>query len=117
MMTEPLRLLYTSVIVRYLVGDDASAQARALALIESESPLGITPTAILEASFALPAGQTVTNLWSGTYTQSGGAVTVKDAGYNGSVPAGGAVSFGFQASDSGTPGTAGNFTLNGAACT
>jgi endoglucanase len=68
-------------------------------------------------TFGLPAGQTVTNLWSGTFTQSGGAVTVQDAGYNGSVPAGGTVSFGFQASDSGTPGTAGNFTLNGATCT
>jgi endoglucanase len=68
-------------------------------------------------TFTLPAGEAVTNLWSGTYTQSGSTVTVRDAGYDGSVPAGGTASFGFQAGDSGTPGTAGNFTLNGGTCT
>ncbi len=52
-MAEPLRLLDTSVMVRYLVGADPSAQERARAVIESESPIGITPTALLEASFAL----------------------------------------------------------------
>jgi endoglucanase len=68
-------------------------------------------------TLTLPSGETVTNLWSGTYTQSGSTVTVKDAGYNGSVAANGTLNFGFQASDSGTPGTASSFTLNGAACT
>lgn len=52
-MAELLRLLDTSVIVRYVVGDDASAQERARELIESDTPLGITATAVLEASFAL----------------------------------------------------------------
>jgi predicted nucleic acid-binding protein len=53
MAEPPLRLLDTSVIMRYLVGDDPSSQERASALIESDTPVGITTTAVLEASFAL----------------------------------------------------------------
>ncbi len=63
-MAKPVRLLDTSVIVRYLVGDDPSAQGRARALIESEAPIGITPTAILETSFALRRLYGYTREWT-----------------------------------------------------
>jgi endo-1,4-beta-xylanase len=47
-------------------------------------------------------GQTVSSLWNGTVTQSGSAVTVKNASYNGTVAAGGSTSFGFNGTWSGT---------------
>src|SRR5690348_12519177 len=36
-------------------------------------------------TWSFGAGQTVTQLWNGTVSQSGGAVTVRNASYNGSV--------------------------------
>ncbi len=65
--------------------------------------------------FALPGGQTITSLWNGAVTQSGTAVTVRDAGWNGALATNGTAGFGFNANgDATTPGT---FTLNGVACT
>ncbi len=45
-------------------------------------------------------GQTITQLWSGTLTQSGSAVTVANLSYNGQTPAGGTQTFGFTANGS-----------------
>jgi cellulase/cellobiase CelA1 len=42
-------------------------------------------------------GQTITQLWSGSYTQTGGNVSVTNAGYNGNLAAGASTSFGFNA--------------------
>ncbi|WUH90766.1 glycoside hydrolase family 3 C-terminal domain-containing protein [Streptomyces sp. NBC_00433] len=46
---------------------------------------------------------TITSLWNGTLTQSGSAVTVANAPYNGAVSPGASISFGFTAN--GTPGS------------
>ncbi|WP_182881528.1 cellulose binding domain-containing protein [Microbispora sp. H10949] len=64
------------------------------------------------------AGQTVTQAWNATVTQSGAQVTAKDAGYNGSIPTGGTASFGFNGSwnDSANPVPA-SFSLNDTTCT
>jgi lysophospholipase L1-like esterase len=43
-------------------------------------------------------GQVIQQLWNGTYTQSGGTVTVKNMSYNGSLNPGGNAWFGFNAS-------------------
>nr|ARO49588.1 1,4-beta-xylanase [Streptomyces sp.] len=51
-----------------------------------------------------PGNQTVTSLWNGSYTQSGNTVTVKNASNNGSLAAGAATSFGFNAGYSGSNG-------------
>ncbi|MDX2675700.1 endo-1,4-beta-xylanase [Streptomyces sp. NY05-11A] len=48
------------------------------------------------------AGQQITQAWNATCTQSGAAVTCQNASYNGTVPDGGSVSFGFNASWSGS---------------
>jgi len=66
-------------------------------------------------TFAFPGGQTISQLWNGTYTQSGAQVTVRDAGYNAAIGTNAAVSFGFNGS--GTAATPASFTLNGTACT
>jgi hypothetical protein len=65
--------------------------------------------------FSFPSGQAVSQLWNGTYTQSGAAVTVRDAGYNAAIATNAGTSFGFNGT--GTGGVPAGFTLNGVACT
>ena len=52
-MAEPVRVIDTNVLVRYLTGDNSAMQARAQALIESDRPLGLTAVAVLEAAYVL----------------------------------------------------------------
>lgn len=66
--------------------------------------------------WTFPADQKITSAWNAKTSQSGAAVTATDLGYNGTVPAGGSVGFGFQGTGTGT-GSPAAFTLNGAACT
>ncbi|MEU9836747.1 family 43 glycosylhydrolase [Streptosporangium sp. NPDC048047] len=67
-------------------------------------------------TWSFTAGQTVTQLWSGTHTQSGSQVTVTNADYNGAIPTGGSASFGFNGSQNGSNPVPTNFALNGVAC-
>ena len=48
-----------------------------------------------KVSWTFPSGQTITQLWNGTYTQSGSSVTVSNAGYNGTLGANASTTFGF----------------------
>ncbi|WP_318272225.1 cellulose binding domain-containing protein, partial [Microbispora triticiradicis] len=69
-------------------------------------------------TWTFTAGQTITQLWNGTHTQSGAQVTVSDAGYNASIPTGGSTSFGFNGGLSGSANPVPtNFAVNGTACT
>ncbi|MGD9155219.1 MAG: glycoside hydrolase family 9 protein [Bacillota bacterium] len=61
--------------------------------------------------------QQIGNLWNGSFTQNGTAVTVSNAAHNAGIPAGGTVSFGFNISYSGTNAEPTAFTLNGISCT
>ncbi|MEV0725720.1 cellulose binding domain-containing protein [Micromonospora purpureochromogenes] len=49
-------------------------------------------------------GQQVTQLWGGSYTQIGAAVSVRDAGWNGALGADATTSVGFLGSSSGGTG-------------
>ncbi|MEX3107416.1 MULTISPECIES: glycoside hydrolase family 6 protein [unclassified Streptomyces] len=60
--------------------------------------------------------QQVTSGWNAKVTQSGTAVTAANETYNGSLPTGGSVSFGFQASYSGGNALPATFTLDGVTC-
>jgi cellulose binding protein with CBM2 domain len=62
-------------------------------------------------------GQTVTQAWNATVTQSGTAVTAVNAGYNGSLGTNGSAAFGFNGSWTGANPVPTAFTLNGVACT
>jgi endoglucanase len=65
-------------------------------------------------------GQQITSAWNAAVTQSGVAVSASNpAGHwNGAIGAnGGSVSFGFQATHTGTNARPANFALNGVACT
>ncbi|WP_433894172.1 GH12 family glycosyl hydrolase domain-containing protein [Streptomyces sp. CA-111067] len=66
--------------------------------------------------FTLPSGQTVTSAWNATVNPTSGAVTASSMSYNGSIPAGGSQSFGFQGTSTGSTASPTAFTLNGAPC-
>ena len=51
--------------------------------------------------WTFPGNQELTSLWNGSYTQSGEAVTVTSAAYDGSLPPGGTATVGFTATYSG----------------
>jgi lysophospholipase L1-like esterase len=67
--------------------------------------------------FTFTAGQSVTQLWNGSVTQSGSAVTVRNAAWNGSLATNGTVSFGFNGSWTGSNPVPSSFVLNGVTCT
>jgi hypothetical protein len=56
---------------------------------------GTAATRAWTVGWSFTAGQTLTQSWGGTATQSGTAVTVKDAGYNAALAPGAATTFGF----------------------
>ena len=63
------------------------------------------------------SGETITQLWNGSVTQSGTSVSVTNAGYNGTIAAsGGTVSFGFTGTDTGQTPAPAAFYLNGSIC-
>ena len=70
-----------------------------------------------EVRFSFGAGQTVSQLWNGSVSQSGAAVSVRDAGWNASLATGGTTSFGFNGTYGGTNPAPTAFTLYGVACT
>ena len=68
-------------------------------------------------TFTFPGNQRVTNAWGATVTQSAAEVTVRNAAWNGSLPAGATATFGFQGTYSGTNARPADFRLDSAACT
>ncbi|MEJ3747988.1 family 43 glycosylhydrolase [Actinomycetes bacterium KLBMP 9797] len=63
------------------------------------------------------AGQSVTQMWNATHTQSGAQVTARNVAHNGGVGTNATVSFGFNGAWSGSNPVPSAFTLNGTACT
>ena len=53
--------------------------------------------------WTFPGGQTITNLWNGSYTQSGNTVTVSNASYDGSLAPGATATVGFTATGTSAP--------------
>jgi arabinan endo-1,5-alpha-L-arabinosidase len=75
------------------------------------------PVSGWQLGWTFGAGQTVTQLWNGSFTQSGAQVTVTNAGYNGTIGSGGSTNVGFNGAWSGSNPVPAAFTLNGVACT
>jgi endoglucanase len=68
-------------------------------------------------TFTVPANVTLSNGWSGTWSQSGSTITVRNAAWNGSLATGATTSTGFQATFTGaTPAGPTDFALNGTPC-
>ncbi len=68
----------------------------------------------LQYSYA--GNQTLTQGWSGTWSQSGQTVTVTNASWNGSLATGGSAQIGANFSYSGSNTAPASFTLNGTTC-
>jgi endoglucanase len=68
--------------------------------------------------FTFPdSGQRITHGWSATYSQSGAAVTARDAGHNASLGTGASTTIGFNGSWTTANPSPASFTLNGVTCT
>ncbi|MBV9384465.1 MAG: cellulose binding domain-containing protein, partial [Streptosporangiaceae bacterium] len=71
---------------------------------------GSTPLTGWTAGFSFAdTAETVTNSWNATVTQTGRQVSAANAGYDGSVPAGGSTTFGMVVSGT-------NHTLSSLTC-
>ncbi|MEN3356365.1 MAG: hypothetical protein V7637_347 [Mycobacteriales bacterium] len=68
-------------------------------------------------AFTFSGSQHIASAWNSVAAQAGADVLVHNTSYNGTVPPGGTVSFGFQASYSGGNTDPARFNLNGALCT
>ena len=77
----------------------------------------MTPLSSWQLAWTFTKGEKLTQAWNSVATQSGTAVTVKNAAWNGTIAHHGSVSFGFQGTTSATPGQPTGVTLNGVACT
>ncbi|MCL6589613.1 MAG: cellulose binding domain-containing protein [Firmicutes bacterium] len=104
-----------SIVVSYVIQSDWGNGATVNVTITNQTGTAINGWTL---AWTFPGNQTITNLWNGTYTQSGASVSVKDAGYNALIPAnGGSVNFGFNINYSGTNAKPASMTLNGSPVT
>src|SRR5690242_13946573 len=67
-------------------------------------------------TWSFPNGQTVTQAWNATVTQSGAATTAVNMSYNAAIGTGATVSFGFNGTWNSANGTPSSFALNGNTC-
>ncbi|MCL6590515.1 MAG: cellulase family glycosylhydrolase [Firmicutes bacterium] len=101
-------------VVAYVISSDWGTGATINVTITNNTTAAVNGWTL---AFTFPGNQVITNLWNGTYTQSGAAVSVKDAGFNATIGAnGGSVNFGFNCNYSGSNAKPTSFTLNGTAC-
>jgi Glycosyl hydrolase family 62/Cellulose binding domain len=75
------------------------------------------PVSSWRLTWSFTAGQTITQLWNGSFTQSGAQVTVTNATWNGAIPTGDSASFGFNGLAPSSNPVPTNFALNGTTCT
>ena len=80
---------------------------------------GSTALSSWTLTWAFANGQTISQLWNGSATQSGANVTVNNMSYNGSIPAGGTLTgIGFNGTwNNSTNAVPTAISLNGTACT
>ena len=76
-----------------------------------------SPISSWSLTWSFGAGQSITQLWNGAFTQSGANVAVTNASYNGSIGTGASTSFGFNGTWTGSNPVPTAFALNGATCT
>ncbi|GIM97396.1 family 43 glycosylhydrolase [Paractinoplanes toevensis] len=68
-------------------------------------------------TWSFASGQSITQLWNGSVTQSGTQVAVTNASYNGSLATGASASFGFNGTWTTANPVPASFALNGVTCT
>ena len=77
---------------------------------------GTSPIANWSLKWTFANGQTISQLWNGTYTQSGTGVTVTGLSWNATIAPNASVNVGFLASWNGTNAAPVSFTLSGGPC-
>ncbi|MFN8490867.1 MAG: glycosyl hydrolase family 18 protein [Caldilineaceae bacterium] len=103
----------TSCQVDYLITTDWGSGFNTNVVISNRSANALSSWKL---TWTFPGNQKISTLWNGNYTQSGAAVNVTNAGWNGAISSGGSVSIGFGASYTGSNQPPTNFTVNGVAC-
>jgi hypothetical protein len=78
---------------------------------------GTAPISGWMLTFAYPDDQRISSVWNATHAQSGEAVTFRDVGWNGVIPAGGSVSFGLLGTWTGANRAPTGFMVNDSVCT
>jgi len=68
-------------------------------------------------TWSFASGQAISQLWNGTYTQSGTQVTVSNVSYNATIATGANTSFGFNGAWTSSNPVPSSFALNGTTCT
>lgn len=99
--------------VHYVVNSQFTGSFVASITIKNTGTVTLTSWTL---AFSYTNGQKITILWNGSYTQSGGAVTITNLSYDGTLVPGATVTPGFYASWSGTNSNPTSFTLNNVAC-
>ncbi|MBO3744470.1 cellulose binding domain-containing protein [Streptosporangiaceae bacterium NEAU-GS5] len=78
---------------------------------------GTTPINNWTLRYSFANGQTISNGWAGTFTQTAGRIGVENAANNGAIPAGGSMDgIGFNATRGTTNAVPTNFSLNTTPC-
>jgi hypothetical protein len=105
----------------------ATAGCRVAYSVTSQWPGGFTgnlnltnlgdPVTAWTVKWSFTAGQQVTAGWNATFSQSGSAVTVTDAGWNGALGTGATTTAGFNGTWTGSNPAPTSFSLNGVTCT
>lgn len=97
--------------VAYTVANDWGSGATVNVTISSETAVnGWT------LDWTFPGNQTISNLWNGSFSQSGADVSVSNLSWNGNIAPNGSVSVGFNMSYSGSNSVPATFVLNGETC-
>ncbi|RPI95046.1 MAG: hypothetical protein EHM40_04420, partial [Chloroflexi bacterium] len=79
--------------------------------------LGTSPINGWTLTWSFPGNQIITNLWNGSYTQTGASVSVSNLGYNATILAnGGTTALGFNLSYNGANNPPPIFNLNSSPC-
>ncbi|MFJ2086584.1 non-reducing end alpha-L-arabinofuranosidase family hydrolase [Micromonospora chokoriensis] len=127
LVSAGIALLLSSSVVAALPAGAAAAGCSVNYAVASQWQGGFTanvsvtnlgdPLTSWTLTWSYGAGQTVTQAWSTSLTQSGSAVTARNVSYNGAVPTNGSVSFGFNGSWTGSNPAPTSFALNGVTCT
>ena len=103
----------SSNVVTYTIVNDWGNGATVNVTIKNN---GLTAINGWTLAWTFPGSQVISNLWNGSYTQSGTMVSVTNLSYNETIAAGGTVNFGFNLNYSGANTKPTSFTLNGASC-
>ncbi|NES39154.1 arabinofuranosidase, partial [Micromonospora sp. PPF5-17] len=127
LVSAGVALLASATVVVALPAGAAAAGCSVNYAVSSEWPGGFganvsitnlgDPLTSWTLKWSFGAGQTVTQFWNTSLTQSGSAVTAQNVSYNGSIATNGTASFGFNASWTGSNPVPTSFALNGVTCT